>query len=216
MLVQNVTNEVFASYLNIIAFAGILGVVLINLIIHQRGDKHLNIISYVFMILNVFIILVEHSIDEKTKFICYIMLLLTYIFIIKISDVKFNIVVSKLLLPVTLHLALFNLIRYASSMSTVFISLMSSVILFTIYNVLNHNKNDNLLKMIFQIWSYVYLISAVLILLMEDINISAFIISEAIWIYYYIYNFAVNKNKGMSIWMLVMVILNFVICSLKY
>lgn len=205
----------FGNYVNVMTFASLLGIVLINLIAHQKNNKSVSIISHIFMILNT-IFIFTNPIDYKTRFICFVLLLITYLFILKISDIKFNIVVCKVLLPITIYYALGSLIRCFTAMPVALICLMGSVILFTIYTIFNHNKKDNLSKIIFQVSAYVLLILGALWILIENINISAFIFSEVLWIYYYIYNLVVNKEKNMSIWLLIMLIMNFALCSIKY
>ena len=208
--------NVFTNYINIVAFLSILGIILINLIVLQKRNKVVSIISHIFMILNSTYIIFANSIDNKTRFVCFTLLLIEYLFIIKITDIKFNKIVSKILLPITIYYVLGSIIRCFNNIPVALICLIGSIVLFTIYTILNNNKKDNMSKIIFQVSSYVLLILGTLWILIQNINISAFILSEILWIYYYIYNLVVNKERNLSLWILIMLLINFSVCSIKY
>ena len=208
---------IFRNYFNVSMFIIVLTSVLINLLINIKNSIALKNTSFILMLLNIYSILIINSIiGYRTLFICYLLLFITLLFIIKLNDSKMQKVVSILLLPGLILHIIQNLIRSFINMDTAIILLITSIILFTLYVIFYEKKKDIYTRSIFEIFSYLALISSSIAILASNVSVIAFILNEILWIYYFTFNSAIKRSKAITIPLLVILIFNFIICSIKY
>lgn len=208
---------IFRNYFNVSMFVIVLVSILINLIINIKNNNALKNTSFILMLINIYSILIINSIiGYMTLFICYLLLFITLLFIIKLNDSKMQKVVSILLLPeIILHITK-NIIMSFVNMDIAIILLITSIILFTVYVVFYEKKKDVYTRSIFEIFSYLTLISSSFAILINNVPVGAFILNEILWLYYFTFNSAVKRSKAITIPLLIVLIINFIMCSVKY
>ncbi|MBQ9024511.1 MAG: zinc ribbon domain-containing protein [Bacilli bacterium] len=209
-------NSIFNKYINVILFMSILSIILFNFIINIKDNKLLKNISYILMLLFIMIILIIYNVSYITLCINSLILLFTCLFIIKLNDEKIQIYFSKTLLPTIIFLIIYTLCKNFLNIDISIIYLIISMILFTLFVIFNQKKKDPYSKGVFEIFSYTYLILSSLTILFNKPNVVAFILNEIIWLYYFVFNKAIKRNKALNIWLLIMLIMNFALLSIRY
>ena len=211
-----IITSLLGKYNNIILFLSLLSIIMINLIINLKDNKLLRNFSYISMLMFIIIILINYNVSYLTLGICSVIILATFIFIIKIDNEKMQSYISKTLLPFIIYLIIYSFVRKFTNIDSSFIDEIVSVICFTIYIIFKHKNKDKYTKDIFEAFSYTFLIIASFVILANKPTILSFILNEALWIYYFIFSKVSTKNKALSIWILIMLILNFLFLSIRY
>ena len=96
------------------------------------------------------------------------------------------------------------------------IYLITSIICFTAYTLMNQKRKPTLPNITFEVFSYIYLGFSSILILFTDSTLVTFILNEALWIYYFIYASIFKKNKAVNIVLLILLLINFVLCSIKF
>ena len=215
-LVTAHANGALLNNVNLLTFTTILCIILINFIINQKDNRVLKNMSFIFAILFIIVMLIANNLGNLGLCLISSLVLALLIFISTLKDEKVQVVISKLLMPIFILTIIFNLIRNFTYIDTAIIYIITSIILFTISIILKYKSKDTLIKNIFEIYSIIYLIFSSFIILFTEVNILAFVLNEAAWIYYFIFNRVINKNKGIYISLLVGLLINFFFLSIKY
>ena len=208
--------SLFNGYTNVITFSLILGSILIHFIMTTIDNKSIKLVSYIYMLFNILVILLINSIGYNTLFVTSLILILTFVFIIKFSDEKVQSTISKVLLPIVSYTLILSITKIFIDASLVIALIVTSVSCFTVYVIFNQRNMDTVIKISFETFSYIYLAVSSIMILTSSAAFISFILNEILWVYYYIYNSFVLKNKSGAITLLVALILNFVLCSGKY
>lgn len=209
-------NSIFNKYINIILFMSILSIILINFIIHINDNKILKNISYILMLIFIVFILINYNVSYITLCINSVIVLITLLFVIKLNDEKLQVYISKTLLPILIFLIIYTIIKIFLKIDISIIYLIVSMLLFTLFIIFKQKKKDDYTKNIFEIFSYIYLIISSLIILFNKPFVISFLLNEIVWLYYFIFNKVLKRNKGLNIWILIMLILNFIFLSVRY
>ena len=209
-------ETIFSIYPNIILFISVLGIILINFIINLCSDRLIKNMTFIVMLNYLFAAICFNETNNLTLAIATIMTLLTFLFTIRLNMDKVQTSISKILLPVNLLLVIFNSIRVFVKMDASIIFIIVSVICFTIFVILNQKSKDKFARVVFEVFSYIFLIISSLIILDSKPTIVAFILNEIVWLYYFIFNSAIKRNKGITITLLVGLLINFALCSIRY
>lgn len=216
MLLILASSTIFTKYVNVILFMSLLSIILVDFIINIKDDNILKNISYILMLLFNIFTLISFNVSYITLSICSIILLLVSIFIIKLNDQKIQINISKILIPLYIFLIIYSLIKNFLNIDLSIIYMISSLISFTLFVIFNVKKKDTYLKSCFEIYSYAYLIISSIIILFDYPPIISFILNEILWIYYFTFNKFIKRNKAICIWLLIMLIINFILLSIRY
>lgn len=208
---------IFRNYFSVSMLFIVLVSILINFIINVKSNNYLKNTSFILMLINIFSILtINNIIGYITLFICYTLLLITFLFIIKLKVNEFQRVISIFLLPSIILNITNNFIKIFTLMDLSIILLISSIILFTIYVILYEKNKDKYTKTIFELFAYIQLILSSIAILESNVSILAFILNEILWIYYFIFSSVAKKHISLNITLLVLLIINFILCSIKY
>ena len=209
-------EEIFNMYPNIILFIAILGIILVNFIIDLCSNKLIKNMTFIIMLNYLFIAITVENANNLTLAIASIMTMLTFLFTIKLNVEKIQVNISKFLLPINLLVIVYNTIKTFVNMDSSIILIIASVICFTTYVILHQKSKDTYTKNIFEIFSYIFLVISSIIIIATKPTIIAFVLNEVVWLYYFIFNSAIKKNKAINISLLVGLLLNFALCSIRY
>lgn len=209
-------EELFNMYPNIILFIAILGIILVNFIIDLCSNKLIKNMTFIIMLNYLFIAITVENANNLTLAIASIMTMLTFLFTIKLNVEKIQVNISKFLLPINLLVIVYNTIKTFINMDSSIILIIASVICFTTYVILHQKSKDTYTKNIFEIFSYIFLVISSIIIIATKPTIIAFVLNEVVWLYYFIFNSAIKKNKAINISLLVGLLLNFALCSIRY
>lgn len=216
LIIISAIDALFIKYINITLFMSLLLIIMINFIINIKDNYIMKNTSYIFMILFSSFIILIYNVNYLTLSICGIILFIVSLFIIRLKDQKTQVIISKLLLPILLLVIINSLINLFLKVDLSIVYLVTSIICFSIFIVINKESKEKISKTIFEIFSYAFIIIASLIVLFNKPIILAFILVQITWIYYFVYNKVIKRNNAINIWLLVMLIINFVVLSIRY
>lgn len=209
-------NKIFSGSINLILFISLLSIILLNYLICLKNNKLLKILTYIYLIINIFILIVAFNVSNLAYTFVFMLLIGMYVYEIIMNDEKTKVIISKLLLPLTILLLIFNAVKIFIDINESVIFLITSLVCYTIFTIFNHKKKDNLIKIIFEIFSYIFLgFSSFLIIALKPL-IFMYFLNELVWIYYFIYSKIVIKNKSINVLLLVTLLLNFMLLGLNY
>ena len=126
-------NQIFNGYTNIILFVSLLSIVVFNYILCLKDNKLLKNFSFIYLLLFIFALVLIHNVSNLTYSFIFILLLGMYIFEIYMKDTKIKECISKLLLPLTILLFIYNIIKTFNDMNESVIFLITSIICLIIY-----------------------------------------------------------------------------------
>lgn len=207
---------VLNSYHNIVLFISVLGIILINFIINLCSNRVIKNMAFILMLQYLLLLIGISDTTNLTLAIASTMTMIAFLFTIKLNYEQMQTGISKFLLPTNLLIIIYNTIRVFVKMDTSLILIIVSIICFTVFTIVQNKSKDKFTKSVFESFSYAFLIFSGLYILSDKPTIVAFILNEMVWLYYFVFSKATKRNKAVSICLLIAVILNFILCSIRY
>ena len=209
------TINLFTSSISIELFITILSLALLYFILTIISDKSISVMSYILTMILSYLNIFCYSIRPEVAIIMTLIIGVIQIFTIKFNDEKIKKTISELLLPITMFILIYNIFEVFIDAKLELILLVASILCFLINTFINKNEKETVINSIFEAFAFIFLSVSSIVIIFNGNSLTAFLLNELLWIYYFIY-VLINKNiKSENIVMLTLTICNLFLCSIR-
>lgn len=209
------TIDLFTSSISIELFITILSLALLYFILTIISDKSISVMSYILTMILSYLNIFCYSIRPEVAIIMTLIIGVIQIFTIKFNDEKIKKTISELLLPITMFILIYNIFEVFIDAKLELILLVASILCFLINTFINKNEKETVINSIFEAFAFIFLSVSSIVIIFNGNSLTAFLLNELLWIYYFIY-VLINKNiKSENIVMLILTICNLFLCSIR-
>ena len=209
------TINLFTSSISIELFITILSLALLYFILTIISDKSISVMSYILTMILSYLNIFCYSIRPEVAIIMTLIIGVIQIFTIKFNDEKIKKTISELLLPITMFILIYNIFEVFIDAKLELILLVASILCFLINTFINKNEKETVINSIFEAFAFIFLSVSSIVIIFNGNSLTAFLLNELLWIYYFIY-VLINKNiKSENIVMLILTICNLFLCSIR-
>ena len=213
-LIPNIIN-LFTSSISIELFITILSLALLYFILTIISDKSISVMSYILTMILSYLNIFCYSVRPEVAIIMTLIIGVIQIFTIKFTDEKIKKTISELLLPITMFILIYNIFEVFIDAKLELILLVVSILCFLINTFINKNEKETVINSIFEAFAFIFLSVSSIVIIFNGNSLTAFLLNELLWIYYFIY-VLINKNiKAENIVMLILTICNLFLCSIR-
>lgn len=206
LLTSNISTKLFIT---------ILLFTLLYFILTIISDKSISTMAYIFTIILSYFNIFYCNIRPEVSIIMTIVISILLMFTIKFNDEKVKKTISELLLPVSMFILIYNIFDVFIDAKLELILLVASILCFLINTIINKNEKENIINSIFYAFAFIFLSVSSIVIIFNGNSLTAFLLNELLWIYYFLY-VLINKNiKSENIVMLILTICNLLLCSIR-
>lgn len=213
-LVPNLIN-LLTNNISIKLFITILSFTLLYFILTIISDKSISTMAYIFTIILSYFNIFYCNIRPEVTIIMTLVISMLLVFTIKFSDEKVKKTISELLLPVSMFMLIYNIFDVFMDSKLELILLVASILCFLINTFINKNEKEPIINSIFEAFAFIFLSVSSIVIIFNGNSLTAFLLNELLWIYYFLYVLINKNNISENIIMLILTICNLLLCSIR-